>query len=162
MRFANKEFSYYWDVIKIPVGLLVFWGIASVAVAYFSLYWYNSIFTGIPAFIFQIAIFAFIGHVMIAEKKGKLKESTWAGALTGIIAGFAGAILGIIMVNIVPSIIEQAVSQAVNQGAPADTVRQMVKIGIYAGLITGPLFAGLIGALISFISGLITKKVMKK
>lgn len=162
MQFAEKDFSYYWKVIKVPVIVLISWSIVAIVVAKLSMYWYQSIFSGWAGFIFQIAIFSFVGYAMVAENKGQIKNSAWAGALTGILAGSAGAILSIITINYVPELIEQSVRQAVAQGVPEATVRQMIKVGMYIGLVTGPLITGLLGALISGISGLVTKKTIKE
>jgi len=161
MKFDNKEFSFYWKIIKIPTLLLVLWAIIAFIVAKFSMYWYKTLFQSFAGLILQIAIFAFVGYAAIAEHKGGPKTAAWAGALTGIIVGFIGAIVAIIMVNFVPEIIDDAVAQAVAQGAAADMVRNITNVMMYVGLVTGPLFGGLFGALISWISGLITKKSIK-
>ena len=162
MEFADKDFSYYWKVIKIPFILLVAWSVVAIIVAKLSLYWYQSIFSGTTGIIFQIAVFSFIGYAIITENKGDPRNSVWAGVLTGVLAGLAGAILSLIAINFVPELIEQSVTQAVAQGLSEATVRQMITIGMYFGFITGPLINGILGALVSGIAGLITKKTLKR
>ena len=162
MKFADEEFSYYWKVIKVPLLLIIGWSVLALIIAKLSLYWYMSVFNGWAGLILQVAVFCFVGYIIIAENKGQLRNSAWAGALTGILAGIGGAILSIIAINFVPEIIEQSISRAVASGAPEEMVRQMVKIGIYLGFITGPLFGGLIGALVSGMSGIITKKTIRR
>jgi MFS family permease len=162
MKFANKEFEYYWDIIKIPLALLIGWSIVGIVIAKISIYLFNSIFSGIAGLIVQLAILGFVGYYTIAEKQGQPINSVWSGVLIGVLAGIAGAILNIIAIYLVPEIIDQAVAQAVARGAPEADVRQMINITQYISFITGPLFGGILGAIISGISGLITKKVIKK
>ena len=159
MQFGEKDFSYYWKIIKVPLIILVSWNILAIIVAKISLYWYQSIFSGTASILFQVAIFGFIGYTTITEIKGTPKNSMWAGALTGILGGLIGAVLAIIMINFVPEVFEPSIRQAVAKGAPEETVRFMIRVGTYFSFITGPLFSGITGALVSGIAGLITKKV---
>jgi len=162
IEFAKKDFSYYWNIIKIPLFVLIGWSVLAVIVAKMSTYWHQSIFGTWQGLVVQLIVFGFIGYTIIAEHKGSVKQSAWAGAITGVIAGFVGAILAVIMFYLVPQIYELSINQAVAQGAPAELVRNIIRIGLYTGFITGPLFAGLIGAAISAISGVVTKKLEKK
>ncbi len=162
MKFAEKDFSYYWKAIKIPLLVLVAWSIIAIVVAKLSLQWYQSIFSGIGGFIVQIAVFGYIGFVVVADHQGTPKHSAWAGAITGVIAGFIGGLIGILSIFFVPEIFEMAIQQAVAQGAPEAMVRQMTNIMTYLGVVTGPIFAGIIGAILSVIAGAVTKKTKKK
>ncbi len=162
MEFAKKDFSYYWKIIKLPLLFLVAWSIIGVIVAKFAIEWYSSIFGSWQGIFIQLIVFGFIGYCIVAEHKGSVKQGAWAGAITGVIAGFIGAILALISYYLVPQLYETSIAQATARGASADMVRNFIKIGVYIGFITGPLFSGLIGAGISALSGLVTKKVMKK
>ena len=162
MKFAGNTFAYYWHFTKIPMLILVLWGIASIIVAKFSLYWYSTIFGGIAGILVQIAVFAFIGYTAIAENKGTPSISAWAGAIAGAVTGLIGAVLGILLVYFVPQIIEPAVQEAIAKGAQESMVRSMIQIGQYISFVTGPLFGAFIGALISWIAGLVTIKTRKK
>jgi hypothetical protein len=156
MKFAQKEFSYYWKIIKIPTYILIGWNILGfiAAIASFSLY--ISVFSSSANWLLMVAVFGFIGWTVVKDHKQTTKIAAWSGALSGAIAGIVGAIIGILMFYFVPSVIMYAATQA---GADPAAIQGFMKIGIYIGLITGPLFSALVGAAISAIAALIAKKV---
>ena len=156
MKFANKEFSEYWKIIKIPVYVLIAWNILGFILSLISFSLYMTIFSSSGSLILTIAIFGFIGWTAVKDHKQTAKIAAWSGALTGAIAGFIGAIIGIVMFYIVPEMTQLAIVQA---GANAAAVEGFIKIGIYMGLITGPLISGIIGAIIALITALIAKKI---
>jgi hypothetical protein len=158
MKFAEKDFNWYWGVIKIPLAILVGWSVAALIIANVSYSLYKSIFSGIAGLIFGIAVYGFIGWTTVKDHSGTIKQGSWAGALTGLIGGFAGAIIGFLLISMVPGVVEDAVAQGVQRGAPADAVRQSVQIGMYIAFISGPLFGAVIGAIISAVGALIAKK----
>ena len=162
IEFAKKNFSYYFKVIRFPLLFLILWSIVSVVVAKYAIQMHSSIFGTWQGLVVQLIVFGFIGYCIVAEHKGDVKQSAWAGAITGVITGFIGAILALVAYYLVPQFYEVSISQAVSAGASADMVTGFIRIGLYIGFITGPLFSGLIGAGISAVSGLVTKKIMKK
>jgi hypothetical protein len=156
MKFGDKEFSFYWKIIKIPFFVLIGWSILSFIVSIISLSLYTSIFTSASSWILLVAVFGFIGWTAVKDHDGTVKVAAWSGALAGIISGFIGAIIGIIMFYVVPDLF---LMQAQMAGADISAVQGFIAIGIYIGLITGPLISGLIGAAVSAIAALIAKKV---
>ncbi len=159
MKFAGKEFPYYWKIIKIPLAILVGWSLLGLIIAIIDFNLYTTIFSNISGWIITIAIFGFIGYHTKKDFKGENKNAFWAGGLTGIIQGFIGAIIAIIMINLVPDFLAATLSQATaSGGADPAIIEKAIKIGLYVGLRTGPLFSGIIGGFISWIGGLISKK----
>ena len=158
MKFAEKDFSYYWKIIKIPLAILVGWSLLGLIIAIINYNLYTSIFSNISGWIITLAVFGFIGYTTTKDHQGANKHGFWAGGLTGAIYGFIGAIFAIIMINLVPDFTAATLAQASASGADPATMEQFIKIGLYIGLITGPLFSGVIGAIISWIGGLIGKK----
>jgi len=156
MKFAKKDFSEYWKIIKIPSYVLIGWSLIALIISIASFSMYITIFSPWSNWILTIAVFSFIGWTAIKDHKETIKVASWAGALTGLITGLIGAVFGIIMFYLVPEVIQAAVAQA---GVNAEAVQSYMKIGIYIGLITGPLVSALIGALISAIAALIAKKI---
>jgi len=156
MKFANKEFKDYWEIIKIPAYILIAWSILGLIISIISFSLYVTIFSSLASWLLTIAVFGFIGWTTIKDHKETIKIAVWSGALAGIISGFIGAILGIIMFYLVPEVIQAAIAQA---GANAAAVESFIAIGIYIGLITGPLFSAIIGAIISAIAALIAKRM---
>ncbi|MFH0867922.1 MAG: hypothetical protein V1831_01295 [Candidatus Woesearchaeota archaeon] len=156
MKFANKEFLYYWKIIKVPTYVLIGWSVIGFILAAISFPLYMSIFSAGVSWLLMIAVFGFIGWTAIKDHKQTIKIAAWSGALAGAVAGFAGGIISILMFYFVPSITLYAASQA---GVDPLAVQGVMKIAIYIGLITGPLFSALIGAAISAIAALIAKKV---
>jgi hypothetical protein len=159
MKFGEKEFPYYWKIIKIPTFVLIAWSVLGLVLGIVSFSLYASIFSPAVGYILMIAVFGFIGWMTIKDYKGTVKIAAWAGALAGAITGFIGAIIGILMIYFVPSLMQYAIMQASQAGADAAAVQSMMETWIYIGLITGPLFSGLIGAGIAAIAALIAKKV---
>jgi len=158
MKFAEKEFKYYWKIIRIPLAILVAWSLIGLIIAVISYSLYSTIFSNISGWILTVAIFGFIGYHTTKDHAGEPKHGFWAGLITGIISGFIGAIIGIIMINLIPDFTSAALAQATTQGVDAATLEKFIRIGAYFGVITGPLFSGVIGAIISWIGGLIGKK----
>jgi len=158
IKFANKDFSYYWKCIRIPIYILMGWYLAAIIVAKLSMDLYISIFSGWGGGLLVFLLFGFSGYMIVADHKGKPKNAAWAGALVGVIGGFAGAVVGILLALIAPEMIEYAVKTAVAQGAPEDLVRTMVGIMSYVQLILSPVINGLLGALFGWIGGLIARK----
>lgn len=156
MKFAQKEFSEYWKIIKIPTYILIAWSILGLIISIISFSLYATIFSPLASWLLTIIVFGFIGWTTIKDHKETTKIAAWSGALTGIISGFIGAIIGIIMFYLVPEVIQAAITQA---GANAAAVESFMALGVYIGLITGPLFAAIIGAIISSIAALIAKKI---
>lgn len=160
MKFGEKEFFYYWKIIKIPTYVLIAWSVLGLILGIVSFSLYASIFSPAVGYILMIAVFGFIGWMTIKDYKGTVKIAAWAGALAGAITGFIGAIIGILMFYFVPEVINYAIMQAAQQpGVDMAAVQSFMEMGIYIGLITGPLVSGLIGAGIAAIAALIAKKV---
>ncbi len=160
MKYADKDFSYYWKIIKIPTYVLIAWSVLGFIMSIISLSLYLSIFSATVNWFLIIVVFGFIGWTVIKDYKGTVKIAAWAGALSGAIVGFIGAIISILTFYFVPEVIQLTISQLAQQpGVDFAAIQGFMKIGMYAGLITGPLFAGLIGAAISAVAALIAKKV---
>lgn len=159
MEFAEKEFGYYWKIIRTPLLILVVWSVAALVVAMVSYSAYESIFGGIAGLILSICVFGFVGWTTVKDYKGTVKLGAWAGALTGILIGLIGGAFGVLMVYLVPQLTSEAVKQATAAGAPAESVKGFIVIGAYFGLIIGPVVNGVIGAILSAIGAFIAKKV---
>ena len=135
MQFDGKDFSWYWEIIKIPTFVLLAWVVLGFIVANFSYEIYIMVFGSLASLILQLGVFGFIGWMAVKDFKGTLKQSAICGALTGAITGFIGGIIGVLTVLSVPEVVGQAIEQAVTVGAPAETVRQFVVIGSYIGIV---------------------------
>jgi hypothetical protein len=159
MKFAEKKFSYYWDIVKVPIIILVLWSFAGLVMALFYYDEYRSTFSTAAGLIISLLCYSFVGYLCSKDCKGKVKHAAWSGAITGSVSGFIGAFVGLLSVSFVPRIIDDAVLIAVQNGAPAATARSMIEISTYLGFVTGPLFGGLIGAGVAAIAGLIACKL---
>ena len=159
MKLAEKDFPFYWDIIKFPSLVLILWSVAGLLTVIISYAAYRNMFSSAAGLIIGFLVFAFVGWTAAKDCKGTIKQAAWAGAITGVVAGFVGAIIGVIITALVPSIIEDAVSQAVAQGAAAATARSFIQISVYLGFVIGPLFNGIIGAIIATISAFIACKL---
>jgi membrane protease YdiL (CAAX protease family) len=158
MKIAEKELSYYWKIIRIPLLILVVWSIASLVIAMVSYSMYKGIFSAAAGLILSVCVFGFVGWTTVKDYKGTVKLGAWAGALTGILIGLIGGVIGILMVYLVPAVTSDAVRQATAAGTPSDTAKSMVIIGSYFGLIIGLIINGIIGAILAAIGALIAKK----
>jgi len=161
VKFAEKEFDYYWKIIKIPLFVIIGWSVLGFIISLISFQTYQSIFSSISGILLGILVFGFIGWTTIKDHKGEIKHAAWAGALAGIIAGFVGGIIGVIMFYAVPQIASASIQQAVAKGAPHNVAENMIRIGAMIGIIVGPIMNGVIGTIIAAITGLIAKKVKK-
>ena len=158
MNFGGKEFDYYWKIIKIPIAILVGWGVIGLIIALISFNLYSSIFSNISGWIITIAVFGFIGYSTTKDHEGTPKLGFFSGLLAGAIYGFIGGIISLIMITFVPEFTAMAVAQAAAKGADSATIESFMKIGAYIGLITGPLFSGIIGGAIAWVGSLISNK----
>jgi hypothetical protein len=156
MKFAQKEFSYYWKIIMIPIIVLVAWGILGFIIGIISYSLYATIFSPLAGWILTIAVFGFIGYTTVKDYKEKITIAAWAGALAGVISGFIGGIIGIFMYYFVPEIIQAAIMQT---GQNIAAIESYMQIAMYIGLITGPIISGLVGAAIAALAAFITTKV---
>lgn len=156
MKFANKEFSDYWKIIKVPTYILIAWSILGFIISIISFSLYATIFSPLAGIILIIAVFAFVGWTSVKDHKQGIKISAWAGALSGAIYAFIGGIVGILMIYFVPDVL---FFQAAQAGVDVASIEGTVKIFSFVGLIINPLFFGLIGAGVSAIAALIAKKI---
>lgn len=159
MRFAEKEFTDYWKIIKLPTYVSVAWVVAGLITSKISFSIYQAIFSPSANWALTIAVFAFIGWTAVKDHKETIKIAAWAGALSGAISGLAGAVTGLIMFYLVPNLLQYMLSQAAAQGVAVASVQQFIVIGMYLGLVTGPLISAIVGAILSAIAGLVAKKV---
>jgi uncharacterized membrane protein YfcA len=161
LKFAGKDFQFYWKIIEFPFYLLLLWTISSVVISYINFSLYLSLFSWYSNLIVTLAVFGIVGWSAVKDYKANNKECAWSGAMLGAIIGMISAVLGIIMVYTVPALTEFALQNALNQGAQvsAELIESMTKIGAFIGLVTSPLFNSLIGAAISAIGGIIARKV---
>jgi len=156
MKFAKKEFSDYWKIIKIPTYIMIAWSILGFILSIVSFSLYSMIFSAMAGWILVIAVFGFIGWTAVKDHNEGVKIAAWSGALSGVIAGFIGAVIAILMFYIAPDVILQ---QAASTGVDISQLQSFMQIGLFIGLVTGPLLNGIIGAIISSIAGFIGKKV---
>lgn len=156
---AKSKLKEYWEIMKIPVYILVGWSVLGLIVAAISFDLYATIFSQAAEIIITIAAFGFVGYTAVKDHKKTAGEAFKIGAMAGIITGFAGGVISIIMSFAAPEIIEFAIQTAVSSGAARGQVEGLIKIGIYIGVITGPIVNGIIGGLLSLIGGLIGKKL---
>lgn len=159
MKFANKEFSYYWKIIKIPTFILIGWSVLAFIISIISFDLYNTIFSPLAGWLLMLAVFGFIGWTTIKDHKESTGIAAWAGALAGAISGFIGAIISIFMFYLIPDVAQAALAQAAQAGADTAALQGLMAIGLFIGLITGPLISALIGAAIASIAALIAKKI---
>ncbi|MBW2991603.1 hypothetical protein KY345_00105 [Candidatus Woesearchaeota archaeon] len=161
MKFADKEFRFYWNIIEFPFYLLLLWTLTSFVISYISFSLYLAIFSWYSNLMVSVVVFGIVGWSAVKDHKASNKECAWSGALLGVIIGLVGAVTGIIMVYTVPAIIDFAVQNALNQGAQVsrDMIESMTRIGSFIGLVTGPLVNGVVGAVMAVVSGLIARKV---
>ncbi|MBW2990064.1 hypothetical protein KY358_07155 [Candidatus Woesearchaeota archaeon] len=156
MIFAQKEFSYYWKIIRVPLFILVAWSILGLIISLFSFSLYSSIFSPLAGWLLILSIFGFIGWTTIKDYGQKAKVAAWAGALAGAIFGFIGSLVSILMFHLVPEVVQSAIAQA---GENAAAVEGFIAIGIYLSAITVPVIYAIVGAMISAMAALIAKKL---
>jgi hypothetical protein len=152
---SKKDFNYIWDIIEIPVIIIVLYSLIDLA---FST---NLIIDKLfPSWIFGTALtffaFGLIGYKTVMKEKNPTPGKY--GAYAGLITGFITAIIGIITFYFFPERIAEALQQAAQSGADVSTVETFMKIGIYINLVLSPALSAGIGALIAFVSGMIFKK----
>lgn len=159
MKFAEKGFTDYWKIIKLPTYVSVAWVLAGLITSKISFSIYQAIFSPSANWALTIAVFAFIGWTAVKDHKETIKIAAWAGALSGAISGFIGAVTGLVMFYLVPDLLQYMLSSAAAQGIAVASVQQFMVIGMYIGLVTGPLISGVVGAILSAIAAWIAKKV---
>lgn len=163
MKFGEKDFSFYWKIIKWPLIILTLWNIASLIASIISFQTYQNIFSSSANLIISIALFGIVGYLTVKDYKGGIKNSAWAGATLGVIAGFIGGIIGVLIVILVPAVMTTTVNLAIAsaKGAAVDRtmIENVIRITTYLGIIISPVIYGLIGAFISAIGGLTGKKL---
>lgn len=159
MKFAEKGFTDYWKIIKLPTYVSVAWVLAGLITSKISFSIYQTVFSPSANWALTIAVFAFIGWTAVKDHKETIKIAAWAGALSGAISGFIGAVTGLIMFYLVPDLLQYMLSSAAAQGIPVASVQQFMVIGMYIGLVTGPLISAIVGAILSAIAAWIAKKV---
>lgn len=162
MKFGDKDFKFYWPIIKVPFYILLAWTFAAIIIGKISISLYFSIFSGYASLLLQVAVYAFIGYSVIADHKGTPGISMWSGIITGVLLGLIGGVLGIFTPFLAPELIDASVEQAVSQGAPEDTVRTWIQISSYIGVLIGPIIGAIFGAIVSGISGVISNKMINK
>ena len=156
MKFADKDFSFYWKFIKVPTYILIGWSVLGFVFAVTSFSLYRTMFPAAVSWILVTSVFVFIGWTSVRGQKQKIRIAAWAGALSGIISGFIGAIIGIAMFYTMPDVLMQ---QIASTGMDATMAQSVMRIGVYIGLVTGPATNAVIGATLSAIAGLVAKKV---
>lgn len=170
MKFANKEFAFYWKVIRWPVLILAAWNIIGFIVSLTAFDSYMDIFGsalvgwGVPIIVYLVA-----GYLARSELKATGGESAWAGGLTGFLVGLVGLVLMVIMVsnasymqNMAELSMQKAMEAAAGSGAELPSMEMMtsiMRISMVVGGIIGPFISGLIGALFAWLGGLIDKKM---
>lgn len=152
---AKKNFDYIWDIIELPVFIIVAYSLLDLFLSVGT--YIDKLF---PAWILStaITIFAFglIGYN--AVKKEKNPTPGKYGAYAGLIVGFVSAILGIITFYYFPEKIAETLQKAAQSGADVSMAHSFMKIGIYISLVISPAINAGIGAFISWVSGLMFKK----
>ncbi|MFH1590504.1 MAG: hypothetical protein ABIC95_01115 [archaeon] len=160
MKFAEKDISYYWPIIKLPFWALLIWNVAAMVVAWVSFDLFQSIFSQWASLLIGVAAFGFAGYTAVKDHKGGIRHAAWSGALLGVAIGLVGAVIYIVMLAFVPQIIDLAMAQVPPEaGMGRDQLATMMQMMSYIQLITGPLFNALIGALLGAVSGFVAKKV---
>jgi len=161
MKFGDKDFEYYWKIVKVPFFILIGWNILSLIVAKISIQQYYSIFGGYSSLVLGILVYAFVGWTIVADHKGSVANGFWGGAVLGVISGFVAAVIGILTIHLVPDVVEPSISQMVSSGMAEETARQFIQVGTYINLVINPLVAFILGGLISLLVAFITFKFKK-
>ncbi len=151
----KRDFDDIWDLIEIPVYILVGYSLLDLILSVNS--YIDKLF---PSWIFSTAltIFAFglIGYKAIKQKiPSKTNDIAKYGAYAGLITGFVSAIIGLITFYFFPEKIAEALQKAAEAGADVAMAQTFMKIGLYINLVLSPAINAGIGALIAWISGMV-------
>lgn len=165
MRFAGKEFAYYWMAIRWPTLILVMWSIVGMAVAITAFDTYITVFNNRYVGMASYLLFLIAGYLAASDYGADAKQSAWAGALCAVIFSTVGLIVTIILLSSTPLLewtAQQSIAQAVAKGAEApdaQTMGNILKIVIPILSLIGIALNGLLGALLGWIGSLVAKKV---
>ena len=161
MKIADKEFGYYWNIIKWP---LVVYIVANIALGFI-----------FPLLILLalIIVTAYLGWKTVKEKEGHVVHATISGVFFGLIMGIISAVLvltiGIIVMSSTPSFLpsidsttEIASSASIDAVHKVNTlIDQIIIYQIIAGAIITPIFYIITSAIISTIAGFIAEQTIK-
>jgi hypothetical protein len=155
INIAGKKWSYYWNIVKIPILILVVGLYAGSAIDhYYQGYYMHAVF-GIAGWTLLFAVPLFVGWTTVKTHKGGVGDGAWAGALTGIIAGFVTMTISIVVV-----IVQEVV--ALKQGVPGingtGVLDSVVNFGLILGIVWGPFFLGVLGAFLSAVGAGVAKR----
>ena len=164
MKFADKEFSYYWQAIQWPTSILIVWSIAGLIVGLTAFDSYISIFgnrwLGFAPYLF----FLIAGYLAASDHGATVKQSSWAGALSAAVSGLVGMIVFFIMLSASPLLewtIQTAVSQSAAAGAAADPamLEKVLPVTMSIGAVFGVVINAALGGLLGWIGFLLSKKL---
>jgi hypothetical protein len=151
----NKKFKTMWEIVEIPVYIMIFWSILSAALS--AMKFIDIKIQSIIGWLIIIGAYGYIGYSSMS-KKSDVVNAAKTGAFAGLIVGFVGAIIGIIVYYTMPEIFLQAIEDAIENGAPRELVETITHIMIYVGLIIQPIISAIIGAIISALGSLFNRK----
>lgn len=159
---TKNSLSYFWNIVKIPVFVLIAWSLIGLITQIVSFSTYMQIFGNpIVGWIVSITFFAFIGWSAVTDHKANPVQAGLAGLTGGVIVGFVAAVLSLIAMQIFPQLFDNAMKLAIAKGAPADSAKNIMMIGMYFALILAPIIQGAVGFVLSWLTGLITKSANK-
>jgi cellobiose-specific phosphotransferase system component IIC len=155
---CQDSFRYYWDVVEIPVYILI---VISLVVILIQAYELDGITKYLKwvSWIGTVAVFSYIGYVVAEKRKETVRVAAKAGAYAGAISGFVTAIIGILSYYMYPNIYAKSVELAVQQGANPEMIRSFTQIALYAMLVISPLISAFIGMVLA---GIVAWFVIKK
>jgi hypothetical protein len=147
---SEKGFKYCWDVVEIPVYVLIAATIAAVLIQAYGGEVLNRYLKWL-SWVVSIAVFSYIGYSVAEKRKLAVRVAAKAGAYAGAISGFFSAIIGILSYYMYPEIYAKSIEMAVSQGANPEMIASITQIALYAMLILSPLITALIGMVLAAI-----------
>ncbi len=164
MKFAKKEFSFYWPAIMWPTLILVAWSIVGLIIALTAFESYKSIFANQWLGLVPFLLFLIAGYLAASDHKATAKEAAWAGALTAIITSIVGVIVMFILMYATPYMqwgIDLTMSKAAASGQampdPA-MLKNIMSVTMKIGSVFGIAINGCLGALMGWLGSLLAKK----
>lgn len=155
---ADAKWKEMWEIIQIPVFVVIAWRIFSIFADYYLGFNKNTI--QVIDMIFFIGLFLYVGFVGTKNLKKDIPYCVRAGAFAGIILGIVSALITVIAVFSSADFRYKIQESFMNYGIAEALDPSMITWFVVIAIVIGPLYQGLIGAIVTFISGYLTNKFL--
>ena len=158
MMTKEENFKKIWELIELPVILMIAWTIISLAADFEGLL--GTTIASILGWMVTLLVFGYVGLIAVKNSQ-TIGFSAKIGAITGAISGLVGAILTIGWYYIFPGRFANVIVQMMSAGMAEKAADSMLQVGLLFGIITGPIANAVLGTIIAVIAALIFSKVLK-